>query len=87
MSDEKYAELAGLLQTQLDGTIDKVTKQRLAELLRGDPAAQAYYVEFCQMHAMLAWEHGVLTEIEADDFTHSELYTATKSKSQLTHRS
>ncbi|MFT5301517.1 MAG: ferric-dicitrate binding protein FerR (iron transport regulator) [Mariniblastus sp.] len=67
MNDEKFEELTALLITQLDGTIDEQTERRLAELLRDDPEAQACYVEYCQMHAMLAWEHGVLTEGKTDE--------------------
>ena len=82
MSEENLKELAEILKSQLDGTLDEVPKHRLAELLRGDRTAQAYYVEFCQMHAMLSWEHGVLGEVETDASPHSVWHNEAKSKRQ-----
>jgi ferric-dicitrate binding protein FerR (iron transport regulator) len=66
MNDQKIAELDELLKSQIDGTVDGAELNRLADLLRNDPEAQAYYVEYCQIHAMLEWEHGVLAEVAFD---------------------
>ena len=60
MNDQKQEQLAGLLELLLDGSADDFSKQKIVELLRDDPDAQQWYVEYCQMHAMLAWEHGAL---------------------------
>ena len=75
MNDEKFEELAELLKSQLDGTPDDATKRRLADLLRNDPEAQTYYVEYCQIHAMLAWEHGVLSVDAIRESSDSDLST------------
>lgn len=71
MSNEKFSELAELIEAQLDGKSDETTIQRLSELLSGDHEAQTFYVEYCQTHAMLAWEHGVLNVDAFEEFNDS----------------
>ena len=63
MTEEHQNEIAELVDAQLDGT-DRATDGRLRDLLRNDPDAQAWYVEYCQLHAMLAWEHGGMPSVD-----------------------
>lgn len=63
MNNDKKTELALLLVAQGEVPLDDAAAQRLQELLRGDEDAQEFYVEQCQLHSMLAWEHGVLPEV------------------------
>lgn len=60
-------ELLRLTSAQLDRDLDEEGQHRLAELLRGDREAQVRYLQHCQTHSMLAWEHGVLPVVEFDD--------------------
>ncbi len=60
MSYQPAQELAELLSAQTEGDLDAASARRLAELLRSDAEAMRFYVEYCQVHAILAWEHGVL---------------------------
>ena len=47
-----------------DGTIDSESTTRLQQRLRNDPDARELYLDFCEMHAALSWEHGqVIAEI------------------------
>lgn len=66
MDPNKKKELSILVNTLLDESLTEADQQRLAELLQGDPEAQEYYAEYCQVHAMLAWEHGVLADVAFD---------------------
>lgn len=52
------AELQELLIELLDGTLDDDGRQRLNARLSNDAAAQNVYLDFCETHAALAWEHG-----------------------------
>ena len=63
MNDEDTRELVDLFESAIDRSADEKAKRRLAALLRDNPEAQAKYVEHCQMHAMLAWEHGTLPQV------------------------
>ena len=64
MTDEQKLEIAALVNDQFDGSINEETRGRLQELLRGDPDAQEWYVEYCQLHSMLAWDHGGLPQVQ-----------------------
>ncbi|MEW4564211.1 LamG-like jellyroll fold domain-containing protein [Bremerella sp. JC770] len=66
MDPNKAKEFEALINSLLDDGLTDQEKQQLAELLDGDPEAQERYTEHCQMHAMLAWEHGVLPEVNFD---------------------
>ena len=57
-------ELQQLLTEMFDGTIDSESTTRLQQRLRNDPDARELYLDFCEMHAALSWEHGqVIAEI------------------------
>lgn len=60
MNDEQKQELLALFDSGINQPIETRSPKRLTDLLRNDPEAQALYVEHCQIHAMLAWEHGTL---------------------------
>ncbi|TWT78907.1 FecR protein [Planctomycetes bacterium CA13] len=83
MNDRKQLQLSEVLKAQTEGGADEATMSRLAELLRDDPEAQAYYVEYSQMHAMLAWEHGVLPEVTFDDSSPSLLHSEKNASSEI----
>lgn len=51
-------ELQSLLMEVFDGTLEPEAAAKLQQLLRRDPKAMACYIDFCEMHAALAWEHG-----------------------------
>ena len=51
-------ELQSLLMEAFDGTLDPESAAQLQQRLRTDPHAMSLYVDFCEMHAALAWEHG-----------------------------
>lgn len=53
-------ELQGLLVDLLDGELDDEARRRLNDRLRDDPEAQQLYLAFCEMHAALSWEHGLV---------------------------
>lgn len=67
MNDVKRKELYELLMRQTEGDLDDDAKQILAKLLRNDSEAIYAYVEHCQIHTMLAWEHGVLPDSRFDE--------------------
>lgn len=61
MSDEN--ELNELLAAFIDDELTDDQRRRLADIVQQDPAARARYLDHCRMHAALAWEHGVLAEL------------------------
>ena len=62
-SPENNNELNDLLAAFIDGETSAEHRRRLGELVATDPAARALYLDHCRMHAALAWEHGVLGEL------------------------
>lgn len=60
MSERSFEEM---LSDHLDGVLNVDEQQRFAEMLR-DPALAKRFVVSCQMHAMLAWEHGAMPALE-----------------------
>ncbi|MEL7500012.1 MAG: LamG-like jellyroll fold domain-containing protein [Planctomycetota bacterium] len=82
MDKLKKAELFEIIESTFDGTCDKAMQLRLEQLLRDDPEARDFYIEQCQLHSMLAWEHGTLVGcgIELDD------QVSAKSRNRLLHR-
>ncbi len=46
-------ELEILVQRMLDGTLHPTERESLNTLLKGNPEAQAYYAQQCQLHAEL----------------------------------
>ncbi|TWU31795.1 LamG-like jellyroll fold domain-containing protein [Novipirellula artificiosorum] len=63
MKEEKRDELLKLLELHFDKSAGPESRRRLADLVIDDTEAQTFYVEQCQLHAMLAWEHGVMPEV------------------------
>lgn len=61
MSERTFDEL---LSAQLDESLDAEDRERFAQMLR-DPALARRFVVSCQMHAMLAWEHGAMPVLES----------------------
>lgn len=61
MGIEKRKAILELFESSVSGVFDESSLQRLRELLDGDVEAQAFYVDQCQIHTMLAWEHGTLS--------------------------
>ncbi|TWU56451.1 FecR protein [Rubripirellula tenax] len=58
-------ELQELLADLLDGELSEDARRRLNERLSSDPQAQALYLDFCETHAALSWEHGlVIADLE-----------------------
>ncbi|MGI9472405.1 MAG: LamG-like jellyroll fold domain-containing protein [Rubripirellula sp.] len=53
-------DLQCALADLLDGTLDDETRRRLNDRLREDAGARELYLEFCETHASLAWEHGLV---------------------------
>ena len=51
-------ELLQLLGELADDLLSDAGSTRLAELLRDDPAARRYYLDYMEIHARLAWKHG-----------------------------
>ncbi|MBB3209523.1 hypothetical protein FHS27_005363 [Rhodopirellula rubra] len=74
MDNQIRNELGLLLESQLEGDLDAEGKQRLAELLNAFPDAKQVYIEHCQMHSMLAWEHGTLPDIEFHDRLQEKIF-------------
>lgn len=59
--------LRNALADLLDGKLDAKSRQELNERLQNDLAARQLYLEFCEMHASLAWQHGyVLGDITTE---------------------
>jgi hypothetical protein len=58
-------ELLQLLGELADDLLSDAGSTRLAELLRDDPAARRYYLDYMEIHARLAWKHGSCDAEEA----------------------
>jgi len=63
--EEIRPELEALLAAMTDGTLDAAGKKRLSTILREHPDARQFYLDYCQMHALLQSAHGVLQALEA----------------------
>ena len=64
MTPEEKKELETLLMEMTEGALSSVQRHRLAEVLRHHPEAKQQYLDYCQVHTMLAWEHGVLGDLQ-----------------------
>ena len=64
MTEEEKKELESLLTELTEGELSSEQRHRLAELTRQYPTAKQQYLEHCQIHTMLAWEHGVLGDFQ-----------------------
>ena len=71
MTAEEQKELEALLMELTDGQLSSQQSHRLAALTRAYPAAKQLYLEYCQVHTMLAWEHGVLGDLPLPDLSDS----------------
>jgi len=62
--EEIRPELEALLGAMTEGKLDAGGKRRLAAILREHPDARQFYLDYCQMHALLQSAHGVLQALE-----------------------
>lgn len=58
--EEIRPELEALLGAMTEGRLDGDGKRRLAAILREHPDARQFYLDYCQIHALLQSAHGVL---------------------------
>jgi ferric-dicitrate binding protein FerR (iron transport regulator) len=58
--EEIRPELEALLGAMTEGRLDPDGKKRLTAILRDHPDARQFYLDYCQMHALLQSAHGVL---------------------------
>jgi hypothetical protein len=56
-----HPEFAQLLGRLSDDRLDSEGVAQLGKLLEADPELRKYFVEYCQMHALLRSEHGLLS--------------------------
>ena len=54
-----FRELLQLLGELADEQLSDAGSMRLVELLRDDPAARRYYLDYMEIHARLSWKHGL----------------------------
>lgn len=69
MTEEEKKELESLLMEMTEGELSSQQRHHLAEVVRQHPAAKQQYLEYCQVHTMLAWEHGVLGDLQLSDLS------------------
>ena len=69
MTEEEKKELESLLMEMTEGELSSEQRHRLAEVIRQHPVAKQQYLEYCQVHTMLAWEHGVLGNLQLPDLS------------------
>jgi ferric-dicitrate binding protein FerR (iron transport regulator) len=62
--EEIRPELEQLLAALAEGGLDAEGSKRLALILREHPDARQFYLDYCQMHALLQSAHGVLQAME-----------------------
>ena len=63
------SEFERLLSGFIDDTLTDEERQRLAELIQSNSEYRSRYLDYCSMHATLAWEHGVLGGKEIPEVT------------------
>lgn len=68
MTKDEKKELESLLTELTEGELSSEQSRRLEDLVREHPSAKEMYLEYCQVHTMLAWEHGVLGGAAAPGF-------------------
>ena len=71
MTEEEKKELEPLLMELTEGELSSEQSHRLVELIRQHPTAKQQYLEYCQVHTMLAWEHGVLGDLQLPDLSNT----------------
>ncbi|MEN9020439.1 MAG: hypothetical protein GWQ05_12300 [Verrucomicrobiaceae bacterium] len=69
MTEEEKKELESLLMELTERQLSSEQSHRLMELIRKHPTAKQQYLETCQVHTMLAWEHGVLGDLQLPDLS------------------
>jgi ferric-dicitrate binding protein FerR (iron transport regulator) len=62
--EEIRPELEALLGAMAEGQLDAAGAKRLSQILREHPDARQFYLDYCQMHALLQSAHGVLQAME-----------------------
>ena len=62
--EEIRPELEELLGAMSEGRLDAGGTKRLSQILREHPDARQFYLDYCQMHALLESAHGVLHALE-----------------------
>lgn len=71
MTEASESEFQTLLAAMLDGELSAEHEARLAEYLRTDARARQAYLDHCELHAFLQWEHGLLGGMEKLDVASS----------------
>ncbi|MDB4350797.1 FecR domain-containing protein [Verrucomicrobia bacterium] len=69
MTEEEKKELESLLMELTEGELSSEQNHRLRKMIRHHPAAKQQYLDNCQIHTMLAWEHGVLGGLQLPDLS------------------
>ena len=64
MNDAQRTELSELCQAAAEGNLADDEEHRLNELVRSDERACALYVDYLEVHALLAWRHGLVEPLE-----------------------
>jgi len=64
MNQTTEEKIVSLVESMIDGEMTGMMRQELAVLVHDDLEARALYIKQCQLHAMLAWEHGILPSVE-----------------------
>jgi ferric-dicitrate binding protein FerR (iron transport regulator) len=62
--EEIRPELESLLGAMSEGQLDAQGTKRLSQILREHPDARQFYLDYCQMQALLQSAHGVLQALE-----------------------
>lgn len=62
--EEIRPELEELLGAMAEGRLDAAGAKRLSRILNEHPDARQFYLDYCQMHALLQSAHGVLQAME-----------------------
>ena len=67
MSDSNAddSELVRLIGQLADNVLTDGGRVRLADLLRNDPAARAYYLDYIDLHVGLKWEHALADQADS----------------------
>lgn len=71
--DPVLEEVGVLLAALIEGGLFADQRERLAELLREHPEAKQFYKRYLELHAMLEWEAGVVTNQQPEEDTLQDL--------------
>jgi ferric-dicitrate binding protein FerR (iron transport regulator) len=64
MNDQPSQEMSDLCSAAADGQLTPTQTERLNELVRDDPQARRFYVDYLEVHALLQWRHGGVEPLE-----------------------